>query len=355
MAGVVVAIMGFWRGRALWRGLLASGVALALLGCASPTATLTPDRAPTPTDALAPGSPETPEETVAEFYKWYSLYPGNPLVRGSYRTNEYLRPYLTSALVGRVEQTVASFEAPGGYDPFICAQDTPVRFEVEPYETTAEGATVLVHRYFGGNPQAYDMLVQVVESGNGWRISDILCTVPGQVTASGTPPAPAPTDTATAALAATSTFGPGSMPEVVTRREEWNTYRSSFGFTIGYPAGWSIQEIEVSAAGDHDPVDGFVAFNSRSGTLPIALMLSTGSMENYRLVFPEPGDAERTRINDHDVIVEEIFNGEYYTIFLHPEDPERRVALRLISRDGPPSGELQTVIDRMLESFRYVN
>ncbi len=342
------------RGSALRLALLAAGVTLIMLGCAAPAAVPTPQPAPTPTDALSPGNPETPEETVAEFFKWYTLYPGNPLARGSYRTSEYLRPYLTAGLIQKVERTVASFDDQGAYDPFLCAQDVPVRFEVEVYEPTADGAIVLVHRYFGNNSQAYDMLVQVVESGDSWRISDILCSVPGQQAAPAvTPAALAPTDTATAALEATSTFRPGSFPEVTTRREQWNTYRSSFGFSISYPSGWNIHELDVSPAGDADPVDGFVAFSNRSGTLPIALMLSTGSMDSYRLIFPEPGNSERARVSEYEVIVEEMFGGEYYTIFLHPDDPDKRVALRVISRNEPPSGELLPVIERMVDSFRY--
>src|SRR5690606_32713588 len=73
------------------------------------------------------------------------------------------------------------------------------------------------------------------------------------------------------------------------------------------------------------------------GSVPVALVLSTGSMASFRLVFPEPEGKPRTRIiNGYEVLMEEHFNGEQYAIFLHPDDDERRVALRVITRGRSP-------------------
>ena len=73
-------------------------------------------------------SPATPAETALRFYDWYLTYARsgdpirNPLTDRAYHES----PYLDPALVGRVDEMIA-----GGamFDPFLCAQDIPNRWQ----------------------------------------------------------------------------------------------------------------------------------------------------------------------------------------------------------------------------------
>jgi hypothetical protein len=135
-------------------------------------------------DDIRRGTPRTPDGTTQLFYSWYLGYIGqgethrNPLVDGAYRQSELLSP----AFIEKVDGILAGPEG-GRYDPILLAQDVPVGIEIVEVVEVVEGgeeatsATVTVHRTFGGNPQAYPMLVHLERQGHGWQIVDV--TDPG--------------------------------------------------------------------------------------------------------------------------------------------------------------------------------
>jgi hypothetical protein len=120
-----------------------------------------------------------PEGVVESFYGWYLDYAGydeasesmqNPLVDGAYAE----RPELAGSLVEKVAKILKSFEH-GAYDPLLCAQDLPERFEVELAESGEDAATVLLHEYFSFNPWPHTITVHVSNEGGEWLIRDVLC------------------------------------------------------------------------------------------------------------------------------------------------------------------------------------
>lgn len=330
--------------------LLMFGLLLILTGCQEDRP---PERAVQPNEpiayrepaaTLAPRHPDDPVEALAEFYHWYTIYPGSPLDRHSYRTNEFLRPYLTAKLVQKVDQTLANLGERSGYDPFLCGQALPTRLEYELAEREGDRASVIVHHYENGSSTPDSMLVEMVRSSGHWRIDSTLCRLPDeQAKHLGSVPSVAP---------------PVEEPEEASTPfpATWFTYRSSHDFRIAYPAGWTIVEDWVSEPFDADPIDGYVSFRGPDRSVPVALVLSTGSMADFRLVFPEPEGESRMRvINGYEVLFEEHFDGEQYAIFLHPDDDQQRVALRVIARGSTLDAGTRAIIDRMLASLTFVD
>lgn len=134
-------------------------------------------------DDIRQGTPQTPEGTTQLFYGWYLGTIGqgearrNPLVDGAYRQSDMLSP----AFIEKVDGTLATMEG-SGYDPILLAQDVPVGIEV--VETVEEegSATVTVHRYFGGNPEAYPMDVHLKRESGGWQIVEVTDPAAGKAT-----------------------------------------------------------------------------------------------------------------------------------------------------------------------------
>ncbi|MBN1179776.1 MAG: DUF3828 domain-containing protein [Anaerolineae bacterium] len=117
-----------------------------------------------------------PEETVESFYRWYIGYPGNPLSDGAYRDS----PYLSADLVQEAAETIASFEY-GAYDPFLCAQDIPQSFTLDPATISGDRASVVVHYIWNAGTEyeaTTDMTVELQRAGSEWRIDSIPCTAP---------------------------------------------------------------------------------------------------------------------------------------------------------------------------------
>ncbi len=119
---------------------------------------------------------DTPAGVTEAFYRWYLDEIGqtgtetmrNPLVEGSYKES----PYLSDRFVASVEETLASFEQ-GAYDPILLAQDVPVSIEVQPAELVGDEATIVVLRYWGGNPDPTPMQVHLVRQDDRWLIDAV--------------------------------------------------------------------------------------------------------------------------------------------------------------------------------------
>jgi hypothetical protein len=114
-----------------------------------------------------------PEDTVKDFYRWYTHYNGNVMVDGVYRDSAYLMP----EVVQKVDDILASFTH-GGYDPFLCAQDIPQAFEVGRAVVDGDEATVTAHGIWNPDTEYVnrnDILVKLVKVDGVWKISDLSC------------------------------------------------------------------------------------------------------------------------------------------------------------------------------------
>ncbi|MBN1313400.1 MAG: DUF3828 domain-containing protein, partial [Anaerolineae bacterium] len=251
----------------------------------------------------------------------------------AYKDNSTLRQYMTDDLVSGIDAILASFDPQGGgYDPFVCAQDRPSEFSFETIRSSGSQATIRVYAGFPGT-SATRIDVQMIRENDGWLIDNITCLG----SKSSIPQSPPPT-----ALP--------SEPE-----SKWLRYQNQdYGFEVDYPGGWIVHETTVDDPRDIDPVEGYVTFSDQDGLLPVALVLSTGTLSEYRLVFPEPASGQTLRTAaGYQVLSEEQFGGEHYYIILQPTDDAFRVALRVISREGPVDPGIEAIIKTMLDSFVY--
>jgi hypothetical protein len=116
----------------------------------------------------------TPDAVVSGFYEWYLDYIGeagerrNPLVDRAYRTSEFL----SEGFVAKVDEQLASAEHFLG-DPFLMAQDVPVKVEVGAAEVEGDEASVLVEMTWGGNPVPSKRMVNLVRVDGEWRIDQV--------------------------------------------------------------------------------------------------------------------------------------------------------------------------------------
>ncbi len=108
---------------------------------------------------------ESPEQTITNFYSWYlkEAQQGNPLASKSYRTS----PYLTAGFILKVDSVPAS------YEPFLCRQDLPRSFTVDPAIVSAPQARAVVRTIQPDNA----FTVALVLEGKYWKISDVTCEV----------------------------------------------------------------------------------------------------------------------------------------------------------------------------------
>lgn len=119
---------------------------------------------------------QTPAEVARSFYDWYLGYIGdrseedfrNPLQDGAYKDS----PYLSAGFVAQVEAAANGSEGLT-YDPFLQAQDIPVRIQVDEMSSGESEATIVVQRYWGGNPEPSPMTVHLVQQGGRWLISGV--------------------------------------------------------------------------------------------------------------------------------------------------------------------------------------
>ncbi len=198
---------------------------------------------PAPPDAPLEADTATPEATVERFYRWYLGYPGNVMVTGAYRSSEYL----TDEFVQQVDATLASFRAsnqPGGYDPFLCAQDIPAEFTVEAATISGTEATIQFHGIW--NPgtqheQRNDVTIRLRQVGEQWKIDGIACARPE--VADPLPPA-APQEPDPAPLPDPLEYTPVALPDL--------------GLTLDVPASWQRLEPEWAWSPSSDGQVGIV-------------------------------------------------------------------------------------------------
>lgn len=120
-----------------------------------------------PLQSITPEDPLvlSPEEVVESFYDWYLQHPGNPN-QGAYRSS----PFLTETLMDKTAETVAGFKM-GGFDPFLCAQDSPDKIYVDPGVISGGSAEVRVTSSFEG----HGFRVHLIQEDEEWKIDRVQC------------------------------------------------------------------------------------------------------------------------------------------------------------------------------------
>jgi hypothetical protein len=118
----------------------------------------------------------SPQQVTENFYNWYLEAIGdrsdgsftNPLVTGLYQQSDYL----TANFVASIDEVVAGFDQ-GGFDPILQAQDIPERIDVQEPSLKDMTATVVVLRYWGGNPDPTPMTVHLIQENGRWLIDNV--------------------------------------------------------------------------------------------------------------------------------------------------------------------------------------
>lgn len=108
----------------------------------------------------------SPQGNATAFYTWYLGYIGapspgeykNPLVDRAYRDSQFVSQEFSASV-----DEMLSTASPGGFDPFLLAQDIPVDFSVDP-GLTAD--TAVVHFQFGDSIVRHARLTFVRENGS---------------------------------------------------------------------------------------------------------------------------------------------------------------------------------------------
>jgi hypothetical protein len=119
----------------------------------------------------------SPENIVTDFYTCHiqRLNPTNPEQPTTPSSDELCgkSKIFTASFIDRLDELTASFGEQGcPYDPILCAQDVPDRFEVKSVWHNAQvTASVLVQTSF----ENHFILVELLKSEAGWQIDDILC------------------------------------------------------------------------------------------------------------------------------------------------------------------------------------
>ena len=163
----------------------------------------------------------SPESTVKAFYTWYLGFMSdrssdfvNPLVEGLYRDSEHL----SANFIAQVEADLANMGELGGVDPILLAQDIPVRMEVQEASVVGDEATVVMLRYWGGNPEPSPMVIHLRQENGRWLISSVSMAEPL----------------------------PDSAP---VGGEQYIFIDRDFGFSFNYPAGWVIEKLDMDGHG----------------------------------------------------------------------------------------------------------
>jgi hypothetical protein len=128
-------------------------------------------------DTALEAAEATPQEAVNEFYVWYLDYAGqrperrNPLVDRAYHGHQLLSP----AFVAEVDALLDSWTdgRHSGFDPFLLAQDIPVRVQVVDSSLSSDTAQVTVHMFWGGNPTPSERTVTLERSADGFVITGV--------------------------------------------------------------------------------------------------------------------------------------------------------------------------------------
>lgn len=340
---------------------------MACAACTSPTVV-------SESAAAAPERPE-PEEAIADFYAWYTHYPGNPLVDGALSTS----PMVTAGLVENVETILRSFDGRGGYDPVLCAQDIPNTFIVEVTDRSVDSASAVVRTEF----ESHEIYVGAVNVDGEWRIADVTC--PADRTAAaphgGSVTAATPTPWPAVGTSASSTVSAAAEEPQTDRSAEWLLFQDAeHGFQIAHPADWRAMDLPLYDPGVSGPptvvrrlvvlypADWEERFNQERPPDPnapgypaLSIEVCAGTMEAFRREFIELGASEPIDIDGAQGTCERDAQDDHNLIryvFQHPEeeliigvtDPVNGFSARVAE-----SGAVPDLIPQIVETFSFVD
>ena len=80
--------------------------------------------------------------------------------------------FVTPAFVAQVEEIKADFDK-GGYDPVLLAQDVPMGIALETAIIADDRATIVLQRYWGGNPIPTPMQVHLRRIEERWLVDEV--------------------------------------------------------------------------------------------------------------------------------------------------------------------------------------
>jgi hypothetical protein len=256
-----------------------------------------------------------PTGIATTFYTWYLGYIGdratgefrNPLVDQAYHGH----PLLAESFVQEVDELLTEMreQGPGGYDPFLLAQNIPVDFSVDP---GVEAGTAVVHLQFG--PDSVRHLQVTVNERR-------------QISAIGEDqglPNAAP------------------IEDAAEDSGDQATYLSeTYGFSFRYPADWVLEALDMQGPGMPDdwpvlagwllmPADVADTLASQSGppdptapviVAPFNVEVVVGDEQAMERVYVDFAAGEPTHINDQSAIILRQEPGYSQVVFPHPLRP----------------------------------
>ncbi len=127
-----------------------------------------------PGHVAAAQASDSPQVVTQQFYDWYlselDLEAGkNPFGQQLYTTS----PYLTAAMIQKLDEL--QDDPTLHHDPILCAQNIPEMISAEEISASDTDAVVLLHSYYGDNPEPYQMTLLLDQSEGSWKISDMRC------------------------------------------------------------------------------------------------------------------------------------------------------------------------------------
>jgi hypothetical protein len=262
----------------------------------------------------------SPESTARAFYTWYLGYIGdrstgnfrNPMVDRAYRWH----PLLSPAFAQKIDELLAEMrQSPGGYDPFLLAQDVPSAFSVTPGET--EGTAVVREEFGPGSTQ--HVLVTFVEEGGRWLINGIgEATVPESAGPAG-PMLVAEVDIANWQPFADQEYGFAFMlpPDWVTQ----DSVMSGPGMPDDWPMVRNVQLMppdiaaQLIQAGPPDPTAPTIV-------PPFNVSVVMGDQAAFDRVYPPAMELETADFNGYPVTVRWNDPGYVQYVFQAPDNPE---------------------------------
>lgn len=125
-------------------------------------------------DDIARADITSPEDVAGSFYTGYIGYPfagdefRNPMLDGIYRAS----PLVTERMIAQADALITPEEIIIA-DPFLCAQDIPTGFTVEParYSGDDTEADVVLRTTF----ENHAVTVLLVRQDEAWQINDVIC------------------------------------------------------------------------------------------------------------------------------------------------------------------------------------
>jgi len=286
-------------------------------------------------DAITCANPDpaarSPDNVVADFYRWYVHYPGNPLVDQAYWGAGL---FLTQGFIERVADTVASFDQ-GGYDPILLAQDVPETISTEPAVIEGDTATVAVSTSFEG----HTFVVRLAKDGALWKIDGVAHDAEsvGEKRAQ---------DAATGA---------------VSDGDDWQVHRlERFGVQVAYPGDWAAMEARLQDPGSVRPIIHVTTFGAKEiegRQMLVSLEMSEGTLEEVLRVCSLEADAvETVDIAGRAMLVGANPYGETFYILQSPTNENVWAVLRdSMNWDEPSENDLalKAAVAEMVETLAF--